>query len=80
MSTYPASVGSVKSQIPRVRNIDDRKWVFWVMENLVGVNGIDPVRQGIVHPPKDPDRYSRLFRIGCDAKFRSLFKIIQDRL
>ena len=38
-----------------VQNINDRKLVFGVTKDLVGVNGIDPVRQGI--DPYRPDPY-----------------------
>ena len=43
-----------------IQNMGDRKLVFRVMKDCVGVNGIDPVRQILTiappHPSIDPFR------------------------
>ena len=44
---------------PEVQKIDDRQWVIGMTKDLVGVNGIDPVRQCI-----DPFREA----LECDRQ------------
>ena len=52
---------------PEVQNIDDRKWLFGVTKDLVGVNGIDPARQGIpINPIAASNKTDRGVLIAID--------------